>query len=82
MLKTSSAVTQLIAGMEDEKLVKRIHSTDDRRVVYVEMTQAGRELFNELYADMLKTVAQSTSGLSAAEIKQYIELNDKVVGQV
>lgn len=43
----SSAASTLVSRMEKKDLLKRIFSTEDRRVVYVKLTKAGHELREE-----------------------------------
>ena len=40
---TPSAITRLLEGLERSGLVRRAHCTSDARVVYAELTDAGRE---------------------------------------
>ncbi len=40
----SSAVSTLVARMEKKGLIKRVHGVEDRRTVFVELTQEGASL--------------------------------------
>jgi len=41
MLRSRNSVTKLIEGLEKDGYVKRTHSTQDRRTVYIEVTPSG-----------------------------------------
>jgi len=43
ILLTASGITRLLEGLESSGLVERIHCSDDRRVVYARLTEAGSE---------------------------------------
>jgi DNA-binding MarR family transcriptional regulator len=43
VLLTQSGITRLLAGLEDSGLVRRADCPTDGRVVYAELTPAGRE---------------------------------------
>jgi len=44
----SSAVSTLLSRMEKKNLVKRTHGTEDRRTVFVELTQEGYDARKEI----------------------------------
>ena len=81
-LKTSSAVTQLVAGLEKENLVKRVHSKTDRRVVHVSITNEGLTRFHELYSMMVSSVERTIVNLSDAEVREYIRINNKIAENI
>ena len=41
-----SATTRLVTRLEDRNLLSRVLCADDRRGIYTELTEAGRELYN------------------------------------
>jgi DNA-binding MarR family transcriptional regulator len=56
-LRSQSNVTQIVDQLESRNLLRRIHSTEDRRVSLVEITDAGRELVrqtNETYYKLME----------------------------
>ncbi len=59
-LVSGGNMTVVIDNLEKEGLVKRVHSKDDRRVIVIELTAKGRELFNKIFpqhADYVTTLA-------------------------
>jgi DNA-binding MarR family transcriptional regulator len=59
--------TGIVTRMEDRGLVRRIHGEDDRRVVFVQLTDAGRRALEE--ADMLRRqhISRVLETLSASQ---------------
>lgn len=65
-----NSVTTLIDGMEAKSLVVRQRSTEDRRVVQLELTESGREIHKaaesaklELYSAMLRPLSSEEQDL-------------------
>ena len=81
-LKSSSATTQLIAGLEKQNLVERKHSSSDRRVVYVTLTGAGAAKFKEMHQMITDIVSDTISNLSESEAKEYIRINNKIAENI
>lgn len=44
---TSSAITTLADTLERERLAKRIRKPDDRRTIWLDLTERGRELIEQ-----------------------------------
>ena len=62
------AITKLVAALERDGLAQRHRSDDDRRVVLVDATPAGRELLERGRAARVSAVAELLAGLPAAEL--------------
>jgi DNA-binding MarR family transcriptional regulator len=63
-----SNVTPLIDRMEQDHLVRRVRSEDDRRVVYIEITTAGRERLAQAKAVVAETSALIEADFSPEEV--------------
>ena len=50
--RTRQQLSKLISDLEDAGLVTRIHSRENRRQVYVALTEEGRKLTNEIFSCM------------------------------
>jgi DNA-binding MarR family transcriptional regulator len=61
------AMTQLVTRMERDGLVRRIASTDDRRVVLVESTDAGTDLVRQRRAERVEALGKLTDRLDPQE---------------
>jgi MarR family transcriptional regulator, 2-MHQ and catechol-resistance regulon repressor len=73
-----SSVTGLIDRLFEKKLVRRDRSADDRRVVQVELTDAGRQLHEAALEGRAAFARDVLSSLSAAEQEALVSLLDKV----
>jgi DNA-binding MarR family transcriptional regulator len=81
-LKSSSAVTQLVAGLEKDNLVNHVRSTTDRRIVYITLTDEGHKAYNDLDSVLISSLQDVISGLSKQEVKDYIRINNKIAETV
>ena len=77
MITMVPAITSLIDKLEARELVTRKRCTADRRVWYVALTDAGRELLQQVDAPVMELHRGLCSGLSAAECRQLVELLEK-----
>ncbi len=75
---TGANITCIIDNLEKEKLVNRVHSKTDRRVVLAEITSKGEELINKIYPVYVKNIEESISGLSAFEQNKLIKMLEKI----
>lgn len=64
MLRSASSLTQFVDELEHRDLVQRLPSPQDRRVTLVEITDAGRELLQQVdarYAEVMRDMAAEIS---------------------
>lgn len=67
LLKSTGNMTLVIDNLEKHNLVRRVRSTEDRRMVRIELTDAGRELISRVFPEQLKAIVASMSVLSYEE---------------
>ncbi|HYM83727.1 MAG TPA: MarR family transcriptional regulator [Candidatus Dormibacteraeota bacterium] len=67
-----ASATGIVDRMERRGLVARRHDTSDRRVVLVELTSAGREVFRDLPARRREHLARLLSELSDDELGAFL----------
>jgi len=74
------AVLRGLQGSDREKkgLLKRVPCSEDRRVTYAEITDAGRELFDEIFPRHVSSIHTLMNGLDKGEKDQAIELLKKL----
>ena len=78
MLRSRNSVTKLIEGLEKDGYVKRTHSTEDRRTVYIEVTSAGLD-FTMTYLRKLASLEKEIGlCLEPAELQQFVDLSRKL----
>ncbi|MGH8443388.1 MAG: MarR family winged helix-turn-helix transcriptional regulator [Nevskiaceae bacterium] len=78
LLASQGNITRLLDRMEQDKLVRRRPSTDDRRVSEVQMTRAGEVLFERLAHDHEAWTDGMFANLGNDELKQLSALLGKV----
>jgi DNA-binding MarR family transcriptional regulator len=71
---TPRTVTGLVDNLERDSLVRRVADPADRRSVYAEITDQGRERVNELWREAATLQATLTHGLKESELIQLRHL--------
>ena len=67
-------VTRLLDRMEAAGLVSRVRSTEDRRLVNTTLTKAGRDLVDDLDAEINRVHKAQLGHLKDTELRTMIEL--------
>jgi DNA-binding MarR family transcriptional regulator len=75
----AGAMTRLLDRLEAKGLVSRVRSSEDRRVVNLELTKAGREAAREIPAVLCKVQNAFLQGLSIEEWQQLKDLLRRVL---
>ncbi|MBI1937395.1 MAG: MarR family transcriptional regulator [Ignavibacteriales bacterium] len=77
MMVTGANITCVVDNLEKEGFVKRIHSKEDRRVVYAELTNSGKNKLNQIMPEYLESLVDITNKLSEDEQNRLINLLEK-----
>lgn len=77
MVQVVPAITGLIDRLEKQELVKRERCTEDRRVVYVELTKKAVKLLKELDKPDVALHKQLIGHLTRKELKELSRLLEK-----
>ncbi len=75
MIERSPNATRLMDKLCAKKLINREHCPDDRRVVYIEITQKGINLLKDISKQLKDDLLDN---LSDAEAKKLSDLLDKI----
>lgn len=78
----NSNITSIIGRMEERGLVRRIQDKNDRRVVRVELTDDGKELYNKTVLPHKEFLGKMLDCFSEDELIELNNLLDKVYGHV
>uniref|UniRef100_A0A7C1FUS0 MarR family transcriptional regulator n=1 Tax=Caldilinea aerophila TaxID=133453 RepID=A0A7C1FUS0_9CHLR len=78
LLKSGGNTTLVIDNLEKRGLVRRSRDPEDRRVIIVELTEAGRELIRSLFPRHAQAIAQEMSVLTMEEQRLLGELCKKL----
>lgn len=81
-LPSTGEMTFRIDKLENEGLVRRVHSDENRRLVLVELTEAGLATIDGVYAEHITLQQRMLEGLSPQERDQLTTLLGKLVHSV
>ncbi len=82
LMLTSGAMTNRIDRLEHKGLVVRSPDPNDRRGVYVSLTETGLDLIDKAVTDHTDNLHQLLSGLTASEQADLAGLLKKLLGHV
>lgn len=77
-LVSSGNMTVVVDNLERQGLVRRVHSKKDRRVILVQLTAKGKKLFQKIFRQHAKYVANLASVLTASEQEELSRLLKKL----
>jgi len=78
LLRSRNSVSQLINGLEKDGLVKRYHTTEDRRTVYVEVTPDGLSFIKARFKVLKSLEDEIKSCLDDGELRLIVDLTRKL----
>ncbi|MFC5449940.1 MarR family winged helix-turn-helix transcriptional regulator [Paenibacillus aestuarii] len=78
ILISSANITYNVDKLEKKGYLKRELSTEDRRVTYAVITEAGTEVMEDVFPKHAQAMYDATSGLSVEEKTTAIELLKKL----
>ncbi|MCF6190433.1 MAG: MarR family transcriptional regulator [Cocleimonas sp.] len=73
-----SAVSTLVSRMEKKSLLERTHSKEDRRFVYVQLTQQGQEFKDKLKTKSALLTKNIKKNISVGDIEQLQEIVNQI----
>lgn len=79
-LSTSGNMTVVIRNLEQEGLVHRLQSPEDRRVYRIAISEKGAAIIRELFPEHLKELEKGLARLSDREKDELIRLMKKLNG--
>jgi MarR family 2-MHQ and catechol resistance regulon transcriptional repressor len=77
-LVSGGNMTVVIDNLEKDGLVERTRADDDRRVVHVMLTAKGQKLFDTIFTEHARFVAETASVLSESEQQELGRLARKL----
>lgn len=78
MLVTGGNMTLVLDNIEKLGYIERVPSKDDRRAIHIQLTPAGRKLFDDIFLKHAENITRSMSNLSAAEQETLSSLLKKL----
>lgn len=77
-LVSGGNMTVVVDNLEKLGLVERVHSSEDRRAIVVQLTRKGRRLFKEIFPQHAKHISSLVSSLTEEEQNQLARLLKKL----
>ena len=77
MIQVVPAMTGLLDRLEKQGLIRRERCTEDRRVVYVELTETAKDLLKRLDAPVNQLHKHLIGHLTQTELKELSRLLEK-----
>lgn len=71
-------ITPVIFDLEEEGFLMRRQSKEDRRVVYISLTEKGRKMFKAHQNEMLKKIQALVDYLGADDVKEFVRIAGKI----
>lgn len=78
ILLSSGSMTYVVDKLEKKGLIERVYCTEDKRITYMSITAAGKELIEEIFPSHEKKLNELMSALSKSEQDMAIELLRKL----
>jgi len=75
---TRATMTQLLDGLEHDKMIERRNAGHDRRAQAIHLTEEGRNLFTQLIPSISREIAQIFAPLTPVERQTLIGLLSKL----
>lgn len=64
---SSGNITYVVDKLEKKQVVRRRASTEDRRLIYAELTEQGKQFVEDVFPAHQDTIEQAVNGLSTEE---------------
>ncbi len=78
MMVTGANITCVVDNLEKEGLVKRVHSKEDRRVIFAELTKDGKAKIDSILPAYIENITNLLSALSDNEQKELLKILGKL----
>ena len=67
----TGSMTRMLDRLEEKDLIRRVRSSSDRRIIHLELTEAGRELYKLLPPVSIKVMNEHLKGFTRAEVDLF-----------
>jgi len=78
ILLASSSATYVVDNLERKEYVRRIVNQNDRRVTYIKLTEAGKDLINDIFPTHKKNTKKIFNDLTNGELITLKEILKKI----
>lgn len=78
ILATSGNITVVIKNLERDGLVKKINDPEDKRSVFISITEKGKNIIESIFPDHIENINNIFSVLSEEEKNMLIQIGKKL----
>jgi MarR family 2-MHQ and catechol resistance regulon transcriptional repressor len=78
VLMSSGNITYVVDKLEKKQMVRRRASTEDRRLIYAELTEQGKQFVEEVFPGHIAVIEHALDGLSTEEKQSASKLLKKL----
>ncbi len=78
ILLASGSITYVVDRLEEKGYINRTRCAKDRRITHASISDAGKDLLNEIFPDHWKQIEEITAALSEQEKRVAIDLLKKL----
>ena len=75
---TRATMTGLLQGLDQDGLIEREASSEDKRMFHVRLSKKGRKYVDQVLPELFKRIKELMNGLSEQERKLFLSLLEKV----
>ncbi|MEC0226664.1 MarR family winged helix-turn-helix transcriptional regulator [Paenibacillus alba] len=78
VLMSSGNITYVVDKLEKKEYVKRKTSTEDRRLIFAEITEQGKQFIEDIFPQHAEVIEKAVAGLTTEEKKLASQLLKKL----
>lgn len=75
----TGSMTRMLDRLEEKAVLRRERCTEDRRVVYLRISESGNELLPQLRTAALKVISRHLGGFAPAEVDTLKQLLERMI---
>lgn len=76
--RSEGNITMVVNNLLKRKLIKKKKSRDDKRIFIIELTGAGKDLYEKVFSGFLTAMMNEFEGISKKELKQFQKVCKKI----
>jgi DNA-binding MarR family transcriptional regulator len=75
----TGAMTRMLDRLEEKDFIKRTRSSEDRRLVQVELTPKGKQLADQMTQVLINVLNHHLRGFTAKEVEQFKDFLRRII---
>ena len=75
----TGSMTRMLDRLEDKGFIRRVRSQEDRRIIHLELSEAGKALYPHLPPVAIKVLNQHLRGFSEDELRLFRSFLERMI---